>query len=135
MNRASQAKRDGIAAVELAVVAPLVLLITFGVQEVTASIYLQQSLHVCAYEAARVALLPETNQGNVTATANGMLASRNVDGATVTVTPSNFEAQPYGTEITVRVAAPLAGNNFGPLLVLSNRTVAAEVVVMKEIEP
>ncbi|MEZ6090938.1 MAG: TadE/TadG family type IV pilus assembly protein [Pirellulaceae bacterium] len=132
MQRASQAKPRGVAAVELAVVAPLVLLITFGVQEVTASIYLQQSLEICAYESARVALLPDTDQGNVTAMADSLLASRHVKGATVTVTPGDFDSQPYGTEITVRVTAPLAGNNFGPLFVLSDRNVAAEVVVMKE---
>ncbi|QDV71470.1 TadE-like protein [Rosistilla carotiformis] len=116
----------------MAVVAPTILLIAFGVQEVTAAIHLQQTLTICAYEAARVALQPDTTEANVKATCDKILLTRQVNNATVLVTPADYPTKAYGTEITIKVSAELSGNSLGPLLVLSNRTVVGEVTVMKE---
>ncbi|QDV14779.1 TadE-like protein [Rosistilla oblonga] len=124
--------RKGVAAVEMAIVAPTILLIAFGVQEVTAAIHLQQTLTICAYEAARVALQPDTTEANVKATCDKILLARRVVNASVKVTPSDYQNKDYGTEITVTVSADLEGNSLGPLLVLSNRSVVGEVTVMKE---
>lgn len=130
--RFDNGQRRGVAAVEMAIVAPTILLIAFGVQEVTAAIHLQQSLTVCAYEAARVALQPDTTEANVKAACDRILLARQVTNAVIKVTPNDYPSKDYGTEITVQVSAELAGNSIGPLLVLSNRTVVGEVTVMKE---
>ncbi|QDS91082.1 TadE-like protein [Rosistilla ulvae] len=116
----------------MAIVAPVILVIAFGVQEVTAAIHLQQTLKICAYEAARVALQPDTTEANVKATCDKILLSRQVVNVDVDVTPSDFHTKAYGTEITVTVSADLSGNSLGPLLVLPNRKVVGAVTVMKE---
>ena len=125
--------RNGVAAVEMAVVLPVLMSLTLGVLEVTNVIYLQQSLKICAYEGARVSLLPNTTKGNVVATCEKLLAVRRVKNATVTVTPSNYESLPYGTKIEVSISAGLSDNLVSPMFVLTNRTLTAKVVMMKEL--
>jgi Flp pilus assembly protein TadG len=126
-------RRKGAAAVELAVTAPVLLIFTFGILEVTNAIYLQESLEICAYEGARIALLPNTTVANVQATCDKLLAARRVSNATITVTPNQYESSPYGTEIEVRISASLSDNLITPMFVLTNQTFTANVVMMKEI--
>ncbi len=124
--------RRGAAVVEMAIVTPLLLIFAFGTLEATTAIHLQQSLEIAAYEGARVALLPDTDVGNVQAACDQLLASRRVKNATVSVTPTNYQGAPYGAEIEVEVTATLAQNSVVPLLVLRSRRLTATVVMMKE---
>lgn len=130
--RARQTERRGVAAVEMAIVAPVLLTFAFGVMEVTNGIYLQQSLQICAYEGARVALMTDTTAANVEATCNRLLQARGVKGATITVTPANYESAAYGTEIKVEVTATIDDNALAPMLVIPNRELSGTVVLMKE---
>ncbi len=50
--------RDGVAATELAVCMPVIVLVVLATIESCAMIFLQQSLSIAAYEGARVALAP-----------------------------------------------------------------------------
>ncbi len=125
-------RREGVATVELAIVLPVLVSLTFGVIEVTNLIYLKQSLEICAYEGARIALVPGTTPGNVEATCQSLLAARGVQGATITITPANFQSRPYGTDIKVSITARLADNLISPPFILSDRTVTGTVVMMKE---
>ncbi len=125
-------QRSGAAVVEMAVVAPVLLVFAMGTLEATTAIHLQQSLEICAYEGARVALLPNTKTGNVEAACEALLTSRGVKDASVTVTPNNFDTRPYGTEISVSVTASLGKNSPIPMIVLRNRKLIGEVVMMKE---
>ena len=117
---------------EMAIVAPILMTFAFGVLEVTNGIYLQQSLKISAYEGARVALMPDTTAANVQAACNRMLQGRGVKGATVTVTPNNYESAVYGTEIKVSISADLTQNALAPMIVLPNRQLVGEVTLMKE---
>lgn len=125
-------RRKGAAVVEMAIVTPLLLIFAFGTLEATTAIHLQQSLEIAAYEGARVALLPDTDAGNVEAACNQLLDSRKIKSAVVSVTPSNYQNEPYGTNIEVTVTAALSQNSIVPLLVLRSRSLTATVVMMKE---
>jgi len=125
-------RREGVATVELAIVLPLLVSLTFGVIEITNLIYLKQSLEICAYEGARIALVPSATPGNIEATCQSLLAARGVRGATVTISPANFQSQPYGTDIEVSITARLSDNLLSPPFILSDRTVTGTVVMMKE---
>ena len=116
----------------MAVVMPVLLIFTFGILEVTNAIYLQESLTICAYEGARVALLPDTDATTVRATCDKMLLARHVSGATVTITPNDFDSRVYGTEIEVAISAELADNLITPMIVLTNQTLLGNVIMMKE---
>lgn len=132
MKSGKRALRRGAAVVELAVTVPLLLILAFGTLEATTAIHLRQSLEVCAYEGARVALLPGTTSSNVQAACESMLLDRGVSNATVQVTPSNFSGRPYGTEINVEISTTMANNSPIPMLVLRNKTIVGSVTMMKE---
>lgn len=130
--RNTPSNRRGAAVVEMAVVAPVLLVIAMGTLEATNAIHLKQSLEVCAYEGARVALLPGTEPQNVTAACESMLADRGVKDATVGLNPASYSKLPYGTEITVEITAPLSKNSIMGMLVLGDRKISSEVTMMKE---
>lgn len=107
-------------------------MITLGTIEASGMIFLQQSIEIAAHEGARVALVPSTRATNAIAASNEVLSSRNIDGTTVTVTPSDFENRPYGTFIKVTVTASCDANaKFSPWF-YQGKTLVAEVEMMKE---
>ena len=125
-------RRRGSAVVELAITLPVFILILFGTIETTTMIFLQQSLEICAYQGARVALIPSSTTANVTAACNTILSNRNVQSATVSITPANYDSQPYGTLIRVRVTAPCNSNSpFSPWF-YGGHTLTGETTLMKE---
>ena len=132
MRRTNRKRRRGAAAVECAVVAPLLVLISLGTIEACSMIFLRQSLEISAYEGARVAIVPGTTDQNVVATCLTIAGVRRVQDTTVTLTPSNVSAQPYGTIIKVSVTAPCASNALLPPWFYAGRVVQGEVQMMKE---
>jgi hypothetical protein len=126
------AVRGGIAATELAVCMPVIVLIVLATIEACAMIFLQQSLSVAAYEAARVALAPGATAEDATSQANDILADREVRGATVTVTPGDLASAAEGTWIRIEARAPFNPNSLVGGWLFSNRTLNAAVEMMKE---
>lgn len=132
MQRKRKGSRRGAAAVECAVIAPLLLLIAFGTIEACSMIFLRQSLEIAAYEGARVAIVPGMTDKSVTATCQTIANVRGVRGATVTINPTNISGQPYGTFINVMVTAPCASNAFFPPWFYAGRIVQGDAQMMKE---
>lgn len=143
----SKRKRSGAAAVELAVSLPVLVLLLLGTIESCTMIFLQQSLEIAAYEAARVAILPKVQTSDVEATVNQILAARRVNGARVTmsllqssgqagnwvtVNQPNFQEAPYGTFIKIDVAAPCSSNAVFNLQFYGNRELTGSAAFMKE---
>ena len=124
--------RKGAAVVELSVVLPVFILILMGTVETCKMIFLQQSLEIAAYEAARVTIVPSTNITNVNDAANVLLTARRVNGASITVTPANFQDAPYGSFIRVDVSAPCNSNTSFLLRFYSSKTLTGTVEMMKE---
>lgn len=124
--------RRGTAITEFAIILPVFVLIVMGTIEATSMIFLQQSLEIAAYEATRVALVPGSEQGNVEAAANGILSGRKVVDAVVSVTPADFDDQPYGTAITVGITAECEKNSLFASWFYQNRELSSSVTMMKE---
>jgi hypothetical protein len=123
--RNRQVCRSGAAVVELAITLPVFVLILFAT-------FLQQSLEICAYQGARIALIPSSTSAKVNSACATILADRKVKSASVSVSPSNYESQPYGTLILVRVTAPCNSNSpFSPWF-YGGRSLTGEVTLMKE---
>ncbi len=126
----SKRANSGVAAVELAVSLPLLVLCVLGSIEITNGIFLRQGLHVAAYEGAKEL----SSTGGTLTTANAqignILSARSIVGASVTMTPNDPAQIVRGTNVTVRVTAPAGGNS--PLRrFLGNRILAAEVVMRR----
>lgn len=117
---------------ELAVALPVIVLIVFGTVEICSMIFLTQSLRICAYEGARIALVPGSDAGNVEGGCQNFLTSRNIQGTTISVTPSDFDNQPYGTIVTVSVTADCAANSVLPPWFYAGRQVTGQVRMMLE---
>jgi len=100
----------GVAAAELAVCLPVIVLLIIATLEACSVIFLKQSLTVAAYEGARTALVPNATSAQVQATCNQILKDRHVNGAKVTINPSNITALNPGDFVDVTVTAPCKGN-------------------------
>jgi Flp pilus assembly protein TadG len=102
----------GAAAVEFAIVLPLLVLLVFGIVEFSIAFNRQQGLHAAAREGARVAALPQTTNSEVVSRVesalSGVLNDDDIDAATITVTPTGTQPcnnQPPGTHVVVTVSA------------------------------
>jgi Flp pilus assembly protein TadG len=58
-------REEGAAAVEFAIVLPLLVLLVFGIVQFSILYNRQQGLHAAAREGARLASLPQTTQGEI----------------------------------------------------------------------
>ena len=134
MNNYRKSSRRGGAVVEAAVILPVIAIIAFGIMECQNAIHLQQSITICAYEGARVSILPNTNSGNVEETCNLLLEARGITSANVTVNPNNFDALPIGTPIEVSISANLADNSISQFVISGGQQLSAAVTMMKETE-
>ena len=130
--RQQSRRHSGTAVVELAAVLPVFVLLLLGTVETCNMIFLQQSLKIAAYEGARITIVPATDQLDVETAVSELLAARHVSGATVTVTPSNFQSAPYGSFIRVDVSAPCNSNTSFVLRFYGSKTLTGTVEMMKE---
>ena len=103
----------GSAAVEFAILLPVLILILFGIIEFSIAYNHEQGLHAAAREGARVAALPQTTQATVIdrvrSALQGVMNSTDIQNATITVTPSGNQpcnGAPAGTHVVVTVSAP-----------------------------
>ncbi len=124
--------RKGIAATELAVCLPILLVLIVGTIEACSMVYLKQSLSVAAYEGVRVSVSPNGDPVDVTTAANRILTARNVKSATVTVSPADFATLPAETWVSVRVAAPVNANSIISGFFYDAIVVDGEATMMKE---
>jgi Flp pilus assembly protein TadG len=131
-NRRNAPARRGIAVVELALMLPVFVLIVFATIEACTMIFLQQSLKIAAHEGVRAAVVPGSTPTNANNRALSFLMQRNVNGATVTITPNNYTALPYGTVLQVQVSAPCNANCIFPPLFYAGQTVTGTSIMMKE---
>jgi hypothetical protein len=95
-------------------------------------IFLQQGLRISAYEGARVALVPGSDSGNVQAACQQVLDDRRISSGSISVQPSNFDQQPYGSIVQVTVTAACSDNSlFAPFL-FTGRTLTGQMQMMIE---
>jgi hypothetical protein len=126
------AKRKGAAVVEFAIVLPVFVAILLGTIEACSMVFLRQSVEMAAYEAARVAIVNQTKADQVQQAAKVVLDSRKVRDYTVKITPTNFQAAPYGSFIQIEVSAPCSSNSLIPVMYYGGRNVIGQVEMMKE---
>ncbi len=95
-------------------------------------LFLKQGLRVAAYEGARIALVPGSQLENVQAGCNKILDARKVKNSTITVTPSSFSTQPYGTIVNVKIQADCSANSLLLPWIFTGRSLESEVNMMIE---
>ena len=124
--------RAGVAAAELAVCLPVIILIVLATIEACTMVFLKQSLSIAAYEGARVALSQSATAADVQTAARRVLDERRVSGGTISLSPPNLASVSPGEYFTVTVAAPASGNNAIPLRFYRGRSLSGAATMMKE---
>ena len=133
--KANGQQRDGVAAVEFAILTPLLFLIIAGTMEVCSALFLQEALTVCAYEGARTASQRRATEAQVIARVEEVLEERGIENGSVSVDPAPETAVIF-QPIVVTVTAPTAGNTILPLRNryswMGNLNFQGEVALVKE---
>ena len=132
MRRGRSRKTRGVAAAELAVCLPVVVLLVIATIEACSAIFLKQSLTVAAYEGVRTALKEGNTAAAVQATCSQILSDRNVEGAIVTLSPADISLLNPGEYIDVTVSAPCDTNSLVPTSFYRGRRLSATASMMVE---
>ncbi len=133
-----QRLRSAAAAVETALLLPLLVLLAFGSIELSNMVFLKQSLSIAAYEGVRVATKPGATQTQADNRIREVLAARNVTsysvqysttaGAPLAITPIT----PRGTLVTVTVQSSNGGAAFGPLQMFTGRSLQCQTTMVRQ---
>ncbi len=126
-------RNRGAAVVEFAVVAPLLVMLTFGMIEVSRVVMVKQLLINASREGARLAVLPTANEQQVMAQVQSELASGYINSATITLTPQSLSSAPAGTPVTVEIQVSATAVSWlpKPMFVL-NQTIRASTTMRRE---
>ena len=87
-------------------IAPLLFLVVFALLEMGRIFMVLHGLETSAREGCRVAILYGATEAEVTQRVNERLATFNIDGATVTTTPTPLSNVEQFAPITVKITVP-----------------------------
>lgn len=127
-------KQRGAAAVEFAVVAPIFILLLFGMIEYGRMVMVQQMLTNATREGARRAVLDGTTLANVRSTVQDYLSSGNitVNNGEITCVPDPSAAS-FGDPVTVSLTVPFSRVSWLPApLFLGSTNMTASSVMRRE---
>lgn len=124
--------RRGVAATELAVCLPVVVLIVIATIESCSALFLKQSLTVAAYEGVRAAIDKGATTASVQAACNQILSDRRIQGSKVILTPATISSLKPGDFIDVTVSAPCKSNSPVPTTFFRGKTLSAKASMMIE---
>jgi Flp pilus assembly protein TadG len=131
-----QSRRRGTATVELACVAPILILLVVGLFEVGRAVMVKEALSDAARRGARSAILPLHDSATVKSDVLDVLAANGLPTRASTVTISVNDAQKdvskakRGDKIAVTVAIPLSKTTWVGAGWYSDQSVVSETVVM-----
>jgi Flp pilus assembly protein TadG len=108
MNAKLRWGRNGTAAVEFAIVAPILFLILIAVLEFWRLNTIRYVAHQAAYQASRAGVIPGVDAASLQQTALNVMAAIGTSGTIVDIDPPVIEDTTE--EITVTVRVPLADN-------------------------
>jgi Flp pilus assembly protein TadG len=131
--RSCRKQRRGAAVVEFAVVAPLFIMLVFGMIEYGRMVMVQQLIVNAAREGARLGVLDGATTAAVTSAVTGYLSNASISGATVTVSPSPPSSAGYGAPVSVTVSIPFSQVSWLPSpMYLGGKTLTTTTVMRRE---
>ena len=131
--RKSSPSRCGAAVVEFAIVAPLMMLLTLGLMEVSRIVMVKQLLVNASREGARLAILPQTTSEEVRSQVISDLEDASVSGVSVSISPQFLSTAAAGTPVTISASVDAASVSWIPHPVYSfNTTLTGQTTMRKE---
>lgn len=126
-------KCRGAAAVEFAVVAPIFLLLVFGMIEYGRMVMVQQVLVNASREGARKAVLDGSTQQDVVDVVQQYVNSASIQGVTIAISPANPQEAAFGDPVTVTVSVGFNQVSWLPSpMYLGGKTLSATSVMRRE---
>lgn len=126
-------RRAGAAAVEFALIAPLMMTFTFGLVELGRLMLVKESAVQATREGAREAIRPSADRSAVIERVNAELSLMSVNDATVVVSPSSLDSVEPGGMVTVSVSIPLSAVSWVPgYFDFEATTIVAETTMRRE---
>ncbi len=122
--------RRGAAAVEFAVVAPLLFLFFFAAFEFCRVAMIRHTADNAVYEGCRAGIIPGASAADAQAEAELIMNSLGVTNVAVTVTPATIRRDT--PEVTVRLQVPLDENSFVPNQFVAGRSIVRELTLRRE---
>lgn len=134
--RARPRKRRGAAAVEFAIVAPVFLLMIFGLIEFGRLVMVQQVITNASREGARAGVLDGATTANVQEVVEDYLETAAISGATIDVTPTPPSSAGFGQPVTVNVSVAFDNVSWMPSpFFLKDATLTSTTVMRRESFP
>ncbi len=125
-------RRKGIAAIETAVMIPLLVFLTFGSIELANLIFLRQSVAIASYEGARSSTRPGGSQTSGTERIRQVLTARGVATFSVEYTPAITTSTARGTMITVTVRANTSNLTYSPFQLFTGTNVSSSTTMVRQ---
>jgi len=108
-------RRNGVTAVEFAIVAPIFVIIIFGIIEMGRAFMVQQIITNASREGARRAIVEQATADEVKELVNDYLAATSVSGVTVDVSPETIGPDiGFGDPVTVSIRVPFDSVSWMP---------------------
>ncbi len=110
----------------------MIILLVFGSIEASSFIFLKQSLNAAAYEGVREAIRLGSDSDAGTERATAILNARGVSDFVIEFPSGDAGAADRGDAVVITVSAPTGSNRPITGQLLSDRTLVARVVMVKE---
>lgn len=114
--------KSGIAAVELAVCLPILLLVAVAAIETCGMLYVSQTLKIASFEGARIGVVPDAEAENVEFQCDTLLQDRGVKGYTISLSPTDPGTLNEGDYFRVIIEADYSQNSLLGGMIFGNRT-------------
>ncbi|MEJ2647737.1 MAG: TadE/TadG family type IV pilus assembly protein, partial [Sedimentisphaerales bacterium] len=131
--------KKGLAIVEVAIVFPLLLIVTLGAIRYGWLFLKAEQITNAARMGARIAVLPDSTADTVCAAVNNLMTAANInpDDCTVTITPADIGSLQVGDSLSVRVTVPCSAVDIMDVPIFSDLepedwNLGAEVTMAKE---
>ena len=126
-------RRRGSSAVEFAMVAPIFLVLVFGILEFGRLVMVQQIVTNAAREGARAAVLDGATNQEVQDAVSEYLEASSVSSETVTVSPDPLNSAASGDPVSVTIDLPFSAVSWLPApWFLDGKTLNSTVVMRRE---
>lgn len=122
----------GVAAVELAICLPLLVMLVLATIEACTMIFLSHSLTIAGYESVRVAINYDGTNADVISRCDEIINERNVIDSNMLLSVSDVATVPRGTPISITVTAPCDSNAIIPPWFFGGQTLSTTTTMVKE---
>jgi Flp pilus assembly protein TadG len=130
------AARPGLAAVEMAVIAPVLVFVTIGMLEMARGMMVKETLTDAARKGCRTAILPNTTNAAVTSDINAVLNNNNISASYATVqilvngAAADVSTAIRNDKISVKVSIPVSQVAWITPMFLPAKDIESETLVM-----